>query len=103
MRADKPRRFANVELLWKHRREDINMSSVWECSRNDIASNVAVFVAAIGVWLTQASWPDLLVGFALACLFLRSAIYVLRGAMVELKTLTQSAKQGVRLERQIPH
>jgi len=32
-------------LLWRHRREDVNMSSVWECSRNDIAANVSVFVA----------------------------------------------------------
>jgi Co/Zn/Cd efflux system component len=31
-------------LLWKHRSEDVNMSSVWECSRNDIASNVSVSV-----------------------------------------------------------
>lgn len=92
---------ACLALLWKHRQEDINMSSVWECSRNDIASNVSVFVAAIGVWLTQAGWPDLLVGFALACLFLRSAIHVLRGAMAELKATTQSAEQVVRLERQV--
>jgi cation diffusion facilitator family transporter len=68
-------------LLWKHRREDINMSSVWECSRNDIASNIAVFVAAGGVWLTRSGWPDLLVGLGLACLFLVSAVRVLRGAL----------------------
>ena len=37
-------------LLWRHRHEDINMSSVWECSRNDIASNISVFVAAGAVW-----------------------------------------------------
>lgn len=74
-------------LLWKHRREDINMSSVWECSRNDIASNMAVFVAAGGVWLTRSGWPDLLVGLGLACLFLVSAVRVLRRAITELKTL----------------
>jgi cation diffusion facilitator family transporter len=74
-----------LALLWKHRREDINMSSVWECSRNDIASNIAVFVAAAGVWLTDSGWPDLLVGLALAILFLRSAVYVLRGAVAELR------------------
>ena len=39
-------------LLWRHRKEDVNMSSVWECSRNDIASNLSVFVAAGAVWLT---------------------------------------------------
>jgi len=74
-----------LALLWKHRAEDVNMSSVWECSRNDIASNVAVFVTAGAVWLTRSGWPDLLVGALLACLFLRSALCVLRSALSELK------------------
>jgi len=90
-----------LALLWKHRREDINMSSVWECSRNDIASNISVFVAAVGVWFTRSGWPDLLVGFVLACLFLRSAIHVLRGAMAELNK-THRPRQEVRLERELP-
>jgi Co/Zn/Cd efflux system component len=80
-----------LALLWKHRREDINMSSVWECSRNDIASNLAVMIAAAGVWLTQAGWPDLAVGFALACLFLRSAVRVLGGAMAALREARDAA------------
>ena len=74
-----------LALLWKHRQEDINMSSVWECSRNDIASNIAVFVAAGGVWLTGSGWPDLLIGLALALWFLRSAVRVLGNAITELK------------------
>ena len=74
-----------LRLLWKHRTEDVNMSSVWECSRNDIVSNVAVFAAAGGVWLTRSAWPDLLVGLLLAILFLRSAAGVLRGAIAELR------------------
>ncbi len=74
-----------LALLWKHRDEDINMTSVWECSRNDIASNVSVFVAASGVWLTRSSWPDLLIGLLLALLFLQSATRVLRGAITEFK------------------
>ena len=90
-----------LALLWKHRAEDINMTSVWECSRNDIASNVAVFVAAGGVWLTRSAWPDLLLGLLLALLFLRSAVSVLRSAITELKRpATVSAKvQFVRLDR----
>lgn len=76
---------ACLALLWKHREEDINMSSVWECSRNDIASNVAVFVAAGGVWLTHSGWPDILIGLALALLFLKSAAKVLKGAVAELR------------------
>lgn len=72
-------------LLWKPRHEDVNMSSVWECSRNDIASNLAVFVAAVAVWLLDSRWQDIFVCLALAALFLRSAARVLRGALHELK------------------
>lgn len=75
-----------LTLLWKHRREDINMSSVWECSRNDIASNIAVFAAAGAVWFTGSKWPDLAVGLILAVWFLRSASRVLRGAVAELRS-----------------
>jgi Co/Zn/Cd efflux system component len=82
---------ACLALLWKHRAEDVNMSSVWECSRNDIASNVAVFIAAGAVWLTQSGWPDLIVGFALACLLLRSAIGVSASALRELRRRAMTA------------
>jgi Co/Zn/Cd efflux system component len=75
-------------LLWRHRADDINMSSVWLCSRNDIIANVSVLFAALGVWLTGSGWPDILVGLALAALFFRSALFVLRGAITELRTLT---------------
>ncbi len=74
-----------LKLLWKHRTDDVNMSSVWECSRNDIASNISVFVAAGGVWLFKSGWPDLLVGLGLAGLFLRSAYRVLRSSLAKLK------------------
>jgi Co/Zn/Cd efflux system component len=77
-------------LLWRHRADDINMSSVWLCSRNDIIANVSVLCAALGVWLTSSGWPDILVGLALAALFLRSAIFVLRGAHTELRAIHAS-------------
>lgn len=72
-------------LLWKHREEDVNMSSVWECSRNDIASNLSVFVAAAGVWATGSGWPDVVIALALAVLFLRSALKVFKNALAELR------------------
>ncbi len=72
-------------LLWRHRDDDINMSSVWECSRNDIVANVSVFVAAAAVWLTDSAWPDLLVAICLASFFLRSSIRVLASARSELR------------------
>jgi Co/Zn/Cd efflux system component len=61
------------------------MSSVWECSRNDIASNLSVFLAALLVWLTDSGWPDVVVGLALAALFLRSAFNVSRSALLQLR------------------
>lgn len=76
-----------LALLWRHRADDINMSSVWLCSRNDIIANVSVLFAAVGVWLTGSGWPDVIVGLALAVLFLKSALYVLRSAGVELRSV----------------
>lgn len=83
-------------LLWKHRSEDVNMSSVWECSRNDIVSNLSVLVAAAGVWLTASPWPDLVIGSLLAALFLRSAWRVLGDARRAIRNApAASAPQGV--------
>lgn len=72
-------------LLWRHRHEDVNMSSVWECSRNDIAANLSVFVAAGAVWFTGAGWPDIVVALGLVWLLLRSAIRVIFSGMTELR------------------
>ncbi len=65
-------------LLYRHRSDDLNMRSTWLCSRNDIIANLSVLVAAIGVKVFDASWPDILVGVAIAALFLKSAFTVLR-------------------------
>ncbi|MFN0140865.1 MAG: cation transporter [Pyrinomonadaceae bacterium] len=75
-------------LLTRHREEDVNMSSVWECSRNDIASNISVFVAAGAVWFTQSGWPDVVIALGLMFLFLRSAFRVFTNAAHELRTAT---------------
>ena len=79
---------ANFICLWlltPYRHNDINMSSVWECSRNDIFDGIAVVIASIGVWLFDSAWPDILVAIALLILFAKSAIRVLRGAWLELQ------------------
>ncbi len=75
-------------LLWRHRNEDINMTSVWECSRNDIATNLSVFIAAGAVWATGAGWPDVLVATALIVLLLRSSARVISSALQELNLTT---------------
>lgn len=71
-------------LLWRHRHEDINMSSVWHCSRNDIVTDSSVFIAAGLVWLTGSHWPDIAVAGVLAILLWWSGISVIRMARAEL-------------------
>jgi Co/Zn/Cd efflux system component len=54
---------------------------VWLCSRNDVIANGGVLLAALGVSLTGAAWPDILVGLAIAALFGVSAAGVIREAL----------------------
>ncbi|MBK6289092.1 MAG: cation transporter [Gammaproteobacteria bacterium] len=75
-------------LLWRHRHDDVNMSSVWECSRNDIATNLSVFVAAGAVWITGSGWPDILVALGLVWLLIRSSIRVISSATAELRAVS---------------
>ncbi len=70
-----------LALLWRFRSENVNMSSTFECSRNDVASNIGVLVAAGLVALTSAAWPDIVVGGIIALIFLRSAWRVLKEAI----------------------
>jgi len=74
-----------LALLWRHRADDINMRSVWLCSRNDIIANVSVLIAAAGVWATESAWPDIIIGTALAVLFFRSSVQVIRDALRALR------------------
>jgi Co/Zn/Cd efflux system component len=70
-----------LTLLWPRRADDINMRSVWLCSRNDVIANVAVLLAAGGVALTGSAWPDIVTGLTIAGLFGASAVRVLREAV----------------------
>jgi Co/Zn/Cd efflux system component len=72
-------------LLYRHRSDDLNMRSTWLCSRNDIIANAGVLIAAFGVYVTQSVWPDVLIGGAIAVLFLKSAIAVLTESLIQFK------------------
>jgi Co/Zn/Cd efflux system component len=69
-----------LRLLYPYRNSDVNMSSVWECSRNDVMEGCAVIAAAIAVWAFESGWPDIVIAIALLILFVRSAARVFRGA-----------------------
>ena len=71
-------------VLLPHRKGDANMRAVWLFSRNDAIGNLAVVVAAVLVWWLSSPWPDLLVAFAVAGLFLQSAWSIIRDARSDL-------------------
>lgn len=72
-------------LLTKHREQDINMSSVWECSRNDILNNISIIVASILVWMTNLGWADIAVGLILSLLLIKSSFKVLKTSYVQMQ------------------
>jgi Co/Zn/Cd efflux system component len=71
---------AVLAFLWRRRSDDINMRSVWLCSRNDVIANAGILVAAAAVASTGSAWPDIIVGLLIAALFVTSAIGVIRDA-----------------------
>ncbi len=74
---------ASVLLLMRWRDGDANVRSVWLCSRNDAIGNVAVMLAAVGVWGSGTGWPDLIVAALMAGLFLSSSTQIIRRALAE--------------------
>lgn len=81
---------ANVSvaaLLYAYRGGDANMRSVWLCSRNDAIGNLAILLAAAGVFGTGSGWPDLLVAVVMAGLGLSAAQQVVRQARAELRAV----------------
>ena len=76
----------SVVLLMAYKDGDANVRSVWLCSRNDAIGNVAVMIAALGVWGTATGWPDLTVAAIMAGLFLSSSFQIVRQALAERRS-----------------
>lgn len=71
-------------MLFRYRAGDANMRSVWICSRNDVIGNLAVLLAAAGVFGTGTGWPDIIVAAIMAALGLSGGVQIIRHAMSEL-------------------
>lgn len=71
-------------LLWRYRAGDANMRSAWICSRNDVLGNLAVLLAALGVFGTGTGWPDIIVATIMAALAFQGAVVVVRQSLNEL-------------------
>jgi len=76
--------FGVAVMLYRFREGDANMRSVWLCTRNDVIANIAVLIAAAGVFGTGTVWPDVAVAALLAVLGLLSGRIVIRHARAEL-------------------
>lgn len=75
-----------LAMLWRFRAHDVNMASTFECSRNDVISNVGVLAAAGAVAALASPWPDIVIGAAMATIILRSAGRVLSEAIPRLRS-----------------
>jgi Co/Zn/Cd efflux system component len=80
-----------LAMLWAFRSGDANMRSVWVCSRNDVAGNIAVMLAAVGVFGTGTGWPDVIVAAVMSGLALWGATQVVRQAADELRASRRAA------------
>ena len=87
--------FGVALLLYRWREGDSNMRSVWICTRNDAIGNVAVLVAAAGVFGSGTGWPDYVVAAIMSGLALIGAFQVTRHAVAELRQSRESAAQAV--------
>lgn len=76
---------ASFALLWAHRSGDANMRSAWICTRNDVLGNLAVLLAAAGVFGTGTGWPDIVVAAAMAGLALQGSWIVIRQSLGEIR------------------
>jgi Co/Zn/Cd efflux system component len=76
---------ASFGLLWAYRGGDANMRSAWICTRNDVLGNLAVLLAALGVFGTNTGWPDIIVAAIMAALALQGATLVVRQSLAELR------------------
>ena len=72
-------------LLWAYREGDSNMRSAWVCTRNDVLGNLAVLLAALGVFGTGTGWPDIAVAAIMAALALQGAWIVIGHSWSELR------------------
>lgn len=73
-------------MLYRFRSGDANMRSVWICSRNDAIGNLAVLLAAMGVFGTGTGWPDVLVAAIMGGLGLRGGWQIVGQARAELQS-----------------
>lgn len=72
-------------VLFRFRGDDANMRAVWLCTRNDVVSNIAVMIAASGVWASGSGIPDLIVAGIICVLALQGSVLVFKAVIAETR------------------
>ena len=76
-----------VFLLFPYKSKDINMQSVWLCSRNDAVANIAILITALLTWHFKSYIPDVITAIILFILFFHSSLHIFKISYVGLKNL----------------
>lgn len=77
-----------LALLTRFRGDDVNMRSVWLCSRNDVIGNAGVLLTTgLIIWTRWPLW-DLIFGSLLALLFARTGVEVVMAAWPSFRART---------------
>lgn len=90
---------ANCICLWllnTYQNNNLNMKSVWICSRNDIIVNLSVILTAGLVFYFQSKWPDIIVGLVLTIILFKSAIHIIR---LSISTLKNDPQLGIQISQ----
>ena len=80
-------------MLYRFNGGDANMRSAWICSRNDAIGNLAVLIAATGVFGTGRGWPDVIVASIMAALAVSGGWQVIHHSLSELRSKAQTLPQ----------
>ena len=72
-------------IIRNHKNNEVHMRASWIFSANDVIANLGVIGAGVLVMLIDSRWPDILVGFIVACVVLRGARIILIDANNEIR------------------
>jgi len=76
-----------LRLISKEKDGEVHMRASWIFSKNDVLANLGVIIASILIYLTNARWPDLVIGSLITLIVLRGGLQILREARID-KELT---------------
>ena len=85
-----------LRLLQKMQDKDVNLRAATTFSFNDFVANGGIIIAGIIVLVTEANWPDLVVGIGVAGIAVYGGIEILRDAHMDNHDEKKTQHTGLR-------